>query len=77
MQEGNKLVPNNSEFLCLLAKQWSDLTFYHGISAKEKPVANAKAMEYSQQVRGGSWRWRGRQLSGSSHISHSSHSSSR
>ena len=50
-EEAVKLSPNNLESLCLAAKQWSDLTFYHDVrSDRERQLVNLKAIEYADRA---------------------------
>jgi hypothetical protein len=56
------LEPGNREYLCRLAKQWSDLTYEDGATVEQIQSVNGKAMEYadrvvamSPKVRGGCW----------------------
>ena len=52
----NRLVPGDVKYLALLAKQWSDLTFYHDVATdQERQLVNLKALEYANKVgrRGG------------------------
>lgn len=46
-----KLSPDNLESLCLAAKQWSDLTFYHDVRTdRERQLVNVKALEYAEKA---------------------------
>jgi tetratricopeptide (TPR) repeat protein len=50
-EEAAKLVPNDIESLCMAAKQWSDLTFYHDVrSDQERQLVNLKAIEYAERA---------------------------
>jgi len=50
-EEAAKLVPNDIESLCMAAKQWSDLTFYHDVrSDQERRLVNFKAVEYAERA---------------------------
>jgi tetratricopeptide (TPR) repeat protein len=50
-EEAAKLVPNDIESLCMAAKQWSDLTFYHDVrSDQERQLVNLKAVEYAERA---------------------------
>lgn len=49
--EAAKLSPSNLLYLCMAAKQWSDLTFFHDVrSDRERQLANMKAMEYAARA---------------------------
>ena len=57
LQEVNRLVPGDVGYLSLLAKQWSDLTFYYDVTTdSERQLVNLKALEYADKVRHAS-RW--------------------
>jgi len=50
-EEASKLVPDNHEYLCMAAKQWTDLTFHHDVKTdKERRLVNNKAIEYSNKA---------------------------
>jgi tetratricopeptide (TPR) repeat protein len=50
-EEAAKLVPDDIESLCMAAKQWSDLTFYHDVrSDQERQLVNLKAVEYAERA---------------------------
>ncbi|KAI8113632.1 hypothetical protein M9435_003628 [Picochlorum sp. BPE23] len=50
-EEAVKLNPNDLFCLCLAAKQWSDLTFYHDVMTdRERQVVNMKALEYAERA---------------------------
>lgn len=50
-EEAVKLNPNDLFCLCLAAKQWSDLTFYHDVMTdRERQVVNIKALEYAERA---------------------------
>ena len=51
VQEVDRLLPGNSHYLCMLSKQWTDITYLPGVSDQEAQQVNTKAMEYSQKVR--------------------------
>jgi hypothetical protein len=44
------LEPGNREYLCRLAKQWSDLTYEDGATVEAIQEVNAKAIEYAERV---------------------------
>jgi hypothetical protein len=44
------LEPGNREYLCRLAKQWSDLTYEEGATVEQIQEVNAKAVEYADRV---------------------------
>lgn len=44
------LEPVNREYLCRLAKQWSDLTYEEGATVEQIQEVNSKAMEYAERV---------------------------
>lgn len=44
------LEPGNREYLCRVAKQWSDLTYEEGATVEQIQEVNAKAMEYAERV---------------------------
>jgi hypothetical protein len=44
------LEPVNREYLCRLAKQWSDLTYEDGATVEQIQEVNSKAMEYAERV---------------------------
>jgi hypothetical protein len=46
------LEPSNREYLCRLAKQWSDLTYEDGATVEQIQEVNSKAMEYADRVVG-------------------------
>jgi tetratricopeptide (TPR) repeat protein len=49
--EAAKLSPANLLSLCMAAKQWSDLTFYHDVrSDRERQLVNLKAVEYAARA---------------------------
>jgi hypothetical protein len=51
VQEVNRLAPGDVGYLALLAKHWSDLTFYYDVATdKERQLVNLKALEYAQKV---------------------------
>lgn len=51
LQEVNRLAPGDIGYLALLAKQWSDLTFYHDVTTdRERQLVNLKALEYADKV---------------------------
>lgn len=55
LQEVNRLAPGRADYLSMLAKQWSDLTFFHDVTTdRERQLVNLKALEYADKV--GSWR---------------------
>ena len=50
-EEAVKLSPSNLVSLCMAAKQWSDLTFYHDVkSDRERQLVNIKALEYAERA---------------------------
>ena len=50
-EEAVKLNPADLFCLCLAAKQWSDLTFYHDVlTDRERQVVNVKALEYAERA---------------------------
>ncbi|GAB4820700.1 hypothetical protein N2152v2_007746 [Parachlorella kessleri] len=50
-EEVNRLVPGDVKYLALLAKQWSDLTFYHDVATdQERQLVNLKALEYANKA---------------------------
>ena len=50
-EEAVKLHPDDLLCLCMAAKQWSDLTFYHDVaSERERQVVNMKALEYAERA---------------------------
>lgn len=50
-EEAVKLNPDDLLCLCMAAKQWSDLTFYHDVeTARERQVVNIKALEYAERA---------------------------
>lgn len=44
------LEPTNLEYLCRLAKQWSDLTYEEGASSTQIAEANTKGVEYAERA---------------------------
>lgn len=44
------LEPSNREYLCRLAKQWSDLTYEEGATVEQIQEVNSKAVEYADRV---------------------------
>lgn len=47
-EEAVKLQPDDLVHLCLAAKQWSDLTFFHDVTTeRERQVVNRKAIEFA------------------------------
>jgi hypothetical protein len=44
------LEPANRDYLCRLAKQWSDLTYEEGATIEAIQEVNAKAIEYAERV---------------------------
>jgi tetratricopeptide (TPR) repeat protein len=51
LQEASKLSPTNLAYLCLAAKQWSDLSFYHDVKTdRERQLVNLKAVEYADRA---------------------------
>jgi hypothetical protein len=44
------LEPGNREYLCRLAKQWSDLTYEEGATVEQIQEVNSKAVEYADRV---------------------------
>lgn len=50
-EEAVKLSPSDLVCLCMAAKQWSDLTFYHDVvTDRERQVVNLKALEYAERA---------------------------
>lgn len=50
-EEAVKLSPGDLVCLCMAAKQWSDLTFYHDVATdRERQVVNLKALEYAERA---------------------------
>lgn len=50
-EEAVKLNPDDLLCLCMAAKQWSDLTFYHDVETeRERQVVNIKALEYAERA---------------------------
>lgn len=50
-EEAVKLNPTDLLCLCMAAKQWSDLTFYHDVETeRERQVVNLKALEYAERA---------------------------
>lgn len=50
-EEAVKMSPNDLLCLCMAAKQWSDLTFYHDVETeRERQVVNLKALEYAERA---------------------------
>lgn len=50
-EEASKLVPCEIAYLCLAAKQWTDLTFYHDVHTdRERRLVNMKAIEYANKA---------------------------
>ena len=50
-EEAVRLSPTNLVSLCLAAKQWSDLTFYHDVRTdRERQIVNLKAVEYAERA---------------------------
>lgn len=44
-------MPGQADYLSMLAKQWSDLTFYYDVNTdKERQLVNLKALEYADKV---------------------------
>lgn len=49
--EAAKLAPTDLLYLCMAAKQWSDLTFYHDVRTdRERQLVNLKAVEYATRA---------------------------
>ena len=50
-EEAVKLQPDDLVHLCLAAKQWSDLTFFHDVTTeRERQVVNRKAIEFAERA---------------------------
>ncbi|KAI8476188.1 MAG: hypothetical protein J3K34DRAFT_455925 [Monoraphidium minutum] len=49
-QSAVALEPGNLEYVCRLAKQWSDLTYEPGASSAQIAEANTKGMEYAERA---------------------------
>jgi len=50
-EEAARISPSNLVTLCMAAKQWSDLTFYHDVrSDRERQIVNLKALEYAERA---------------------------
>ena len=50
-EEAVKLQPDNLAHLCMAAKQWSDLTFFHDVTTeRERQVVNRKAIEFAERA---------------------------
>lgn len=44
------LNPNNIDYLARLSKQWTDMSFYPGITNEEAKDVNRKALKIAEQV---------------------------
>ena len=50
-EEAVKLQPDDLVHLCMAAKQWSDLTFFHDVTTeRERQVVNRKAIEFAERA---------------------------
>jgi hypothetical protein len=50
-EEAVKLSPADLACLCLAAKQWTDLTFYHDVrTERERQLVNMKAIDYAERA---------------------------
>jgi hypothetical protein len=49
-QNAVALEPANLEYVCRLAKQWSDLTYEEGVTVAEVAEVNAKAIEWAERA---------------------------
>ena len=50
-EEAVKMYPTDLWCLCMAAKQWSDLTFYHDVKTiRERMLVNMKAIEYAERA---------------------------
>lgn len=50
-EEAVKLQPEDLVHLCMAAKQWSDLTFFHDVTTeRERQVVNRKAIEFAERA---------------------------
>jgi len=50
-EEAVKLHPDDLIHLCMAAKQWSDLTFFHDVTTdRERQVVNRKAIEFAERA---------------------------